>query len=230
MISLPLRFSQGHLFTVFDGQPWLIDTGGPQSFGNPTHLGIGGRTFQISPSYTGLTPEQLSGFVKEPCVGLLGMDILSQFHLTLDVPGQTMILTPAPPAPHGTRLTLRFFMGIPIVEAEIGGTRQSLFFDTGAQHSYWQNNGLIRFPPEGTVSDFYPGFGQFETALHWVPLHLAGKTRECLFGRLPELLGMTLQMAGVHGILGNEVCRDQKVTFRFPESCLSLGEAACIHG
>lgn len=223
MASFPLRLSQGHLFTVLDGQTWLVDTGGPQSFGNPGALVIGDRRFQISPSYANLTPKQLSGFVKEPCAGLLGMDILSQFHLTLDVPGQTMILSPAPAAPHGTRLTLRFFMGIPILEAEIGDSRQSLFFDTGAQHSYWQNNGLTRFPPEGTVSDFYPGFGQFETALHRVPLHLAGKTRECLFGRLPDLLGMTLKLAGVHGILGNEVCRKQKVTFRFPESCVDLG-------
>jgi len=223
MASFPLRLSQGHLFTVFDRQPWLIDTGGPQSFGSQGSLAIGERPFQISPSYTGLTPEQLSGFVKEPCAGLLGMDILSQFHLTLDVPGQTMLLSPAPPAPHGTRLPLRFFMGIPILEAEVGDSRQSLFFDMGAQHSYWQNNGLTRFPPEGTVSDFYPGSGQFETALHRVPLQLAVKTRECLFGRLPDLLGMTLKLAGVHGILGNEVCRKQRVTFRFPESCVDLG-------
>jgi hypothetical protein len=223
MVSLPLRLSQGHLFTVFGDEPWLVDTGGPQSFGNQGTLPIGDRTFQVSPSYGGLTPEQLSGFVGEPCSGLLGMDILSQFHLTLDVPGQTMLLAPTPPPAHGSRLPLRFFMGIPILDAAIADSTQSLFFDTGAQHSYWQNRGLTRFPPAGTVRDFYPGFGQFETPLHRLPLQLAGNRRECLFGRLPDLLGMTLKLASVHGILGNEVCRNQKVTFRFPESCVDIG-------
>ena len=222
MNPLPLRFSQGHLFTEHDRQPWLVDTGGPQSFGKPTSLIIGDRTFPVSPSYDGLTPEQLSVFVKEPCAGLLGMDILSNFHLILDVPGQIMILADAAPAPHGTRVPLRFFMGIPILEAEIDGSRQSLFFDTGAQHSYWQDSGLTRFPSAGTVADFYPGFGRFETPLHRTPLRLVGERREYLFGRLPDLLGMTLKMAGVHGILGNEVCLDQKVIFCFPESCIEL--------
>jgi len=90
-----------------------------------------------------------------------------------------------------------------------------MFFDTGAQISYFQDDSITDYPYAGPVEDFYPGLGQFVTETHIVDL----KIGECIFslrcGRLPDLLEMTLLMTGTQGILGNQFLHDRKVGY-FP--------------
>lgn len=90
-----------------------------------------------------------------------------------------------------------------------------MFFDTGAQVSYFQDDLLATFPPAGVVSDFYPGVGQFETDTFMVPFVLGEEAFSLRCGQLPDLLGMTLQMARVQGIVGNAILRDRMVGY-FP--------------
>jgi hypothetical protein len=70
-------------------------------------------------------------------------------------------------------------------------------------------------PQAGSLADFYPGFGPFETDTYDVPIALAGLQWRERCGRLPGLLGMTLMLGGVHGILGNALLRDRAVGY-FP--------------
>jgi hypothetical protein len=107
------------------------------------------------------------------------------------------------------------FMGIPIVTARIGGHDYRMFFDTGAQISYFQGDLRTEFPPAGRVTDFYPGVGQFQTDTNDVPVSLAGVAFTLRCGVLPGLLGMTLMMAGTKGIVGNAILRDRIVGY-FP--------------
>jgi hypothetical protein len=53
--------------------------------------------------------------------------------------------------------------------------------------------------------DFYPGFGEFETATHHVPVSLGSLSETLRCGCLPGLLGMSLMMADTQGILGNAI-------------------------
>ena len=46
------------------------------------------------------------------------------------------------------------------------GVERRMFFDTGAQISYLQDDVLDTFPSAGPVTDFYPGVGQFQTETH----------------------------------------------------------------
>jgi len=73
-------------------------------------------------------------------------------------------------------------------------------FDTGAQISYFQDDSLAAFPAAGSITDFYPDVGQFQTDIHQVEV-TPGETSFMLScGILPGLLGATLMMAGTQGI------------------------------
>lgn len=115
----------------------------------------------------------------------------------------------------GNTVSLEHFMGIPIAAAEIAGDQHRVFFDTGAQLSYLQSDSLGNFPEAGRAEDFYPGIGRFETETHMVEMRLGGQVFNLRCGRLPELLGATLMMAGTSGIVGNAVMMDS-VTGYFP--------------
>ena len=46
-----------------------------------------------------------------------------------------------------------------------------MFPDTGAQISYLQHEALSGFRPTGSLSGFYPGFGDFQTGTHRTDRH-----------------------------------------------------------
>jgi hypothetical protein len=111
------------------------------------------------------------------------------------------------------------FMGIPIVRADIRGIGYRMFLDTGAQISYFQHDSLASFPTAGLVTDFYPGFGQFQTETYHVDMTLGGVQVTLRCGVLPPLLGATLLMAQTEGIIGNQVFRGRRVGY-FPRRSL----------
>lgn len=215
MNTLPLHLRDGHLFVELAGQLWLIDTGAPTSFGAPGRISIAGEEFSFDSSCLGLTATTLTGFVGVPCVGLLGADVLGRFDLIFDVAKGSLAIT-TDELPHsGQTVDLSYFMGIPIVTAQIAGADYRMFFDTGAQISYFQGESLSDFPSAGRVMDFYPGFGQFQTDTHEVAVMLAGVALTLRCGTLPGMLGATLMMADTEGIVGNQILHNRIVGY-FP--------------
>ena len=217
MQTLPLIFTDGHLFVEAEESLWLYDTGAPTSFGDVETLAFAGEQFRPASGYMGLDASMLSGFVGVQCSGLLGADILGRFDHLLDVPSETLTASSDELSHPGTRVPLSEFMGIPIVTARIGGTSYRMFFDTGAQISYLQDDSLADFPSSGTVTDFFPGVGEFETDTHQVDVRMEDLQFTVRCGTLPGLLGLTLMMADTQGIIGNQVLADRLVGY-FPRS------------
>lgn len=215
MTTLPLIFDHGHLFLELDGNLWLFDTGAPTSFGAHGKVNIAGELFRFSSSYFGLTASTLSEYVGVECAGLLGADVLGNFDHMLDATGGKLTISKAELPLNGQRVRAEEFMGIPIVTVSIGGRDHRMFFDTGAQISYFQEDSLLEFPPAGSVTDFYPGAGQFQTDTHEVPVTLGNISFLLRCGRLPGLLGASLMMADTQGIIGNQVLADRVLGF-FP--------------
>lgn len=144
MTTLPLIFKDGHLFVELNGALWLYDSGAPTSFGAGASIGLAGEQFRVAKSYFGLTEATLSGFVGVQCAGLLGADVLGHFDHLLDAAGGTLTIS-ATELQHGGRaVRLSEFMGIPILTARIAGDEYRMFFDTGAQISYFQEASLSR--------------------------------------------------------------------------------------
>ena len=216
MNEYPLRFQDGHLFVEMAGELWFLDTGAPMSFGTMGVLEIAGMDFSLEANYLGLTAEALSGVVGTGCTGLLGADVLAHFDHILDAGQGTLTLsTEEDLAVEGARLPLTEFMGIPILTAQVRGRDHQMFFDTGAQISYLQDDSLTSYPSLGEVTDFYPGFGEFQTETFEVPIILHRVEFALRCGQLPSILGMTLIMAGTSGIVGNQVLADRIVGY-FP--------------
>lgn len=222
MTTLPLILNAGHLFVELEGNLWLVDTGAPTSFGVSQNLTIDGERFIPESSYFGLTAESLSGHVGVKCSGLLGADILGRFDHIFDTAKGTLLISSSELSHDGQNIPLDEFMGIPIITARVDASDYRMFFDSGAQISYFQNNSLSSFPSAGTFTDFYPGVGQFQTETHEVPVSLDGVSFVLRCGSLPGLLGATLMMADTQGIIGNSVLIDRVVGFFPRRGLLSL--------
>ncbi len=224
MATMPLHSRDGHLFVEVDGELWVLDTGAPSSFAARGTVTFAGETFDVGRSFLGLDAAALSDFVGVECAGLLGADVLGRFDFILDAPAGTLEASTSDLELSGVAIPLDEFMGIPIVSARVRGRDYRLFFDTGAQISYLQDDEMrSAFPAAGTITDFYPGMGRFETDTHMVDVVL-GELEVCLrCGALPGLLGMTLMMAGTQGIIGNEVLRERRAGYFPRKGMLVLG-------
>lgn len=214
MYELSLAFDKGHLFVKIDGSHWLLDTGAPTSFGS-REIAIADEDFAIPEDYMGLTAGELSGHVDHSVSGILGADILNNFDILIDIRNAKISFTREEISLGGETLEMADFMGIPIIEVEIGGVGRRMFFDTGAQVSYYQDESLCSYPAIGSISDFYPGFGEFQTDTYRVDARIGATRFELCCGSLPGMLGMTLSMAGVDGIIGNEIISDHVLGYFF---------------
>lgn len=215
MSMLPLQFRDGHLFVEVGGDLWLLDTGAPTSFGTSKSMVFADESFALESGYMSLTAASLSEFVGVRCAGLIGGDILGRFDHLFDIDRGELTVSKSELSHAGASVPTDEFMGIPIVTARIAGRDYRMFFDTGAQVSYWQDDSLGGFPPAGRVDDFYPGFGAFSSETYEVPISLGGLSFGLRCGTLPGLLGMTLIMGGTQGIVGNAILRGRVVGY-FP--------------
>ena len=213
--TFPLHFQAGHLFAEITGERWLFDTGAPISFGKAHELSLVGERFSLGQAYVGLDAETLSRLVAVNCAGLLGADILGRFDHRLDAADGLLTVSTTTLEHGGQHLELDDFMGIPIITVRIEHRDYRMFLDTGAQISYFQHASLAGFPPAGSLTDFYPGFGEFQTETHRVPASIGDGQFTLRCGSLPRLLGMTLGVANVDGIVGNEIFLDRSVGY-FP--------------
>lgn len=213
--TLPLEFRDGHIFVKLGSDLWLIDTGAPVSFGEKPILEIAGEHFSIGSSYFGLTAETLSQLVGITCIGLLGTDVLGCFDHIFDTSGGSLTVSTTELTHSGQIVCLDEFMGIPIFTARVGDRDCRMFFDTGAQTSFFQCDSITEYPSAGRVTDFYPGVGQFQIDTYKVPVSIGDVTFTLCCGTLPSLLGMTLMMASTEGIIGNAILSNRIIAY-FP--------------
>lgn len=215
MTTFPLIFRDGHLFTEIDGRLWLYDTGAPESFCETEELELDSLRFQLSEDSMGLTAAKLSQLTGVECSGLIGADILGSFDHLLNVPGGAVVMSTENLNLNGETISLEAFMEIPILTVRIANRDHRMFFDTGAQISYFQEDNISDFPTAETLTDFFPGFGQFRTNTYQVEVELGKNAFTLRCGTLPGLLGATLMLAGTTGIVGNPIVTNRVVGY-FP--------------
>lgn len=215
MTTIPLEFRNGHLFIDLSGRRWLLDTGAPESFGEGGGIEVAGKNLDLTTNHLGFDAKALSSCVGVACAGLIGADILGHFDHIIDVSGGKLTMSRGHLSHDGILVPLSQFMGIPILTVKLDAIEFRMFFDTGAQISYLQDDATSRYPHAGYVSDFFPGYGQFQTETREIPFQISNQSFLIRCGRLPTLLGMTLSMAKVQGILGNAILTDRVVGY-FP--------------
>jgi len=213
-VTHPLIFRNNHLYVQIDRELWVYDTGADSSFGiRPVSLL--GQAQEISTDYAGFTATAISGFLGETVAGIIGADLINPFDHMIDLRTNTLTVSNEQLACDGHVQSLDFFMGVPMLAAQVGGARCKLFFDTGAQISYYQGSPPTGSENVGPLDDFFPIVGNFTTETYRFPVVLHGFSPVVRCGQLPGLMGMSLGMAGVSGILGNELMRE-RITGYFP--------------
>ncbi len=215
MTTLPIVFRDGHLFVEIDGWLWLFDTGAPESFGESNEITLDAQCHRLSNGYMGQSASTLSQFIGVECRGLIGTDILGKFDHLLDASSGTVTISTGDLEHTGRTLPLSESMGIPILTARIASSDYRMFFDTGAQISYFQEDTITDFPSAAAFTDFYPGIGQFQTDTHQVQVGLGDCAFTLRCGTLPDLLGATLMIAGTSGIIGNQIMENRVIGY-FP--------------
>lgn len=213
MQRVPLLLSSGHLIATIDDDRWVLDTGSPASFGREETIELDSQHFKVASGHCGIEAESLSTLVGEPLAGLIGADILNHLDIEIDLRSSKLSISQQPIDLVGIEINLNEFMGVPIVQVQSDDGEHSMFFDTGAQISYFQNENIGRYKAAGEVRDFFPGMGEFYTETHIVEFRMHSMTFSLRCGRLPDLLGLTLGIAGVQGIVGNEICNHKIIGY-----------------
>jgi hypothetical protein len=214
--TYPLLFEKKHLFIMIHGNKWLIDTGSPVSFGEEDSLSICNEVFKIENTYGALNAEEISSHIGLIVRGLIGVDILNRFDTLFSINKYEVAFSKDRINLEGDILPIDSFMGIPTIKVNILDTEYTIFFDTGAQISYFQSPLLKNFPSNSTIKDFYPSIGEFETETYLLDIDIGLSKYKLVCGSLPTLLSETLMMASVQGIVSNELMLNKTIGY-FPK-------------
>jgi len=204
-----------HLFLIQNDQKWLIDTGSPASFGISETLNICNRTFNLANSYGTLNSQELTSHIGLDIVGLIGVDVLNEFDILFDMKKYDISFSEAELLLDGEHIPIDGFMEIPIILTSINRANRRMYFDTGAQISYFQDKSLKDFPSNGNITDFYHSIGNFETETYLLDISIGSNNHTVVCGSLPTQLTETLMMASVDGIISNEIM-DNCIVGYFP--------------
>ncbi len=210
-----LRLCNEHMFAFLGEDLFLLDTGSPTTFSSVRPLTIDGRRFPVDESFSGVRPQDVSDLVGLQVSGLLGVDVLNEFDIIMDIPGGTIAFSTQPLDFGGEVVDLKMVMNLPTVLVQVGETALSVLLDTGAQISYLEDELLANCEPAGCVGDFHPIVGRFTTRTYRADIHLGSRSMTVRCGGLsglPDLLLKNLLapvpgLAGVRGVLSNEPFR-----------------------
>lgn len=192
----------------------LIDTGSPASFHVESQIHIGDDTHIVPTSYIGTSTQYLSQ--KEGCeiVGLIGMDILSQYTVWINTPqfGNFILFSKGDTIPSTYPVESFTIMSIPGIYMEVNGQRAKLLFDTGAHISYISDSYFHNLPIARQSEDFSPLLNaEFNVDLYNLPTHFCDKMVNVEFGSMPlELTAMILQLH-VDGIVGYDLIQHFRI-------------------
>lgn len=222
MQSFSLEFNNGHLIIIYDDYRFIFDTGSPGSFGIIPVIKFDEKSFSLQPNFSGVTVQDLSNFLEIPVSGLIGADIINKFDILINLLSNMITFSSNPLETDGEIFEIENYLGIPVVKLNINNKPFRFFFDTGAKFSYFQEVKDENFPYFDTVQDFYPGLGYFETELYLTEIFLGDLRFYIKCGILPELLEMTLKMANIDGILGNEVMQNRIIGLFMRKNILTI--------
>jgi hypothetical protein len=173
--------------------------------GNAEILMFAGGRYPLQSTFLGKAADELPGPIGVCIDVLIGVDILNRYDMLIDPVRQVLVLSDEELDVEGEALPIEQTMGVPIVTADVGGTRIKMFFDTGAKVTYVNEETAKAHPQVGTAQDFYVTVGSFQTAIHRISLMLGSLIIDLECGTLPQGLQLSMAAAGAEGIVGNAI-------------------------
>lgn len=222
--TFDINLVDGHLLISDNGNTILVDTGSPLTVHQEDTLCFLGREFPVHTSIMGDGIGSLCRLSGIEFTTLLGMDILSQYRVVFDYENrQITFLTDEESGLEGTTLPLLNVMGgVKAVTMQINGQQLKVAIDTGAPLSYVDTMVTDGLEPVGEKEDFHPMAGRYTTPVFQLEAVLGGKRFTGSYGNLPAMMGMSLQLMGLDGVVGYDFFRSFKIQFDFRNSLLVI--------
>ena len=213
---------KGHLIASIEGRSVLIDTGVPISIGNEREWYFLHEVRSLSQDFMGVTIDYLNTMVGAGIDVLMGMDIMKNYHITVDLKAHRINFSTRTLFNSNDTIPMTQFMGVPSAFFTIAGNDYQMFVDSGAKLSYVDQKVASKFTPVGRENDFYPSLGEFETDVYEIPFQLGHSDFTLRCGVLPTLLETTMLLTGNAGIIGSEFFEHFVVDLAFPENAIYL--------
>jgi len=220
--KVPYTLVDGHIMFEVDGKKVLLDTGSPVSLGSCGTLEIDGSVYEVQDSCMTLPWNDLRMLIGIDVDALLGMDVISEFDLTLNPVDSQVTFDRENRLEDRESVQLRLFAEIPVLEVKIQGRPVKVFFDTGARLSYIDRTLTWAGECLGHEFDFHPSMGRFETQTFMTTVEIDGYEAELKTGVLPESLRRKLIVLGIKGILGTTLLEHYTITFSSRGRCIKL--------
>ena len=219
-----IEIVDNHIIAKMRDKRVLIDTGAPQSIADERPFLLLGDRYEFPQTYNGIGTRELSNFVGTEIHAMLGGDVLSEIYFVIDWQELKMQVSTDSIQFTGSTIPVRLIMNVPLIKLEINQNMVPVFLDTSAKLSYLNSMITNNHERTGVESDFYPGFGQFETSLYNVEVGLGDRRTNIRFGNLPQGLEGALNDAGANGILGNDIFEHFTIYFDMPNRRIVIEE------
>ena len=222
MTEYSIKNVKGHILIETDGGLVLVDTGSPFTFHEDGEMTVCGKKFDLLTSFPGIVDSRyISDKLGVTVKGLLGMDIISQHTMSIDLKNGILAFdcdtegwTPAP----SSRLC-----GLMTVTVNVAGKPARVFLDTGAPTSYISPAYINPdTEPLEYVKDFSPMSGDFETPIFELPCNFAGEDFTMRLGNLPDVLNFGVSSLGAQGAVGLELLK--RFRFLITPQCVFVKE------
>ena len=222
--TFDINLVDGHLLISDNGNTILVDTGSPVTVHQEDTLSFLGREF---PGHTSILGDRIDSLCKLSGIEfttLLGMDILSQYRVVFDYENRELtFLTDEEAGMEGTTVPLvNVLGGVKAVCMEINGQPLKMAIDTGAPLSYVDRMVTDDFESIGEKEDFHPMAGRYTTPIFKIEAEFCGKKFTGTYGNLPTMMGLSLKLGGLDGVVGYDFFKSFKVLFDFRNSVVVL--------
>jgi hypothetical protein len=217
----PMIVRKGHiLLRGGRGRLALLDTGSPMSIGRGDEYRVAGQVFNPSTAMQSVL-DAAGDHIGRKVDWLFGHDFFASNRVLIDWPSrQVRILGANEPTPRGFAIPIELVMGVPAVTGRSSHGTVRAIIDSGASLSYVPANVVQGLTPVGKRSDFYPGFGEFETDVFRVRTEIGGRFINISAGVLPPMLQMMFGLVlGADGwIVGSDFFRNRVTVIDYRNS------------
>jgi hypothetical protein len=202
------------------GRLAILDTGSPMSIGRGAEYRVAGQVFNPSTAMQSVL-DAAGDHIGRKVDWLFGHDFFASNRVLIDWPArQVRILGANEPTPRGFAIPIELVMGVPAVTGRSSHGTVRAIIDSGASLSYVPANVVQGLTPVGKRSDFYPGFGEFETDVFRVRTEIGGRFINISAGVLPPMLQMMFGLVlGAEGwIVGSDFFRNRVTVIDYRNS------------
>jgi hypothetical protein len=217
----PMIVRKGHiLLRGGRGRLALLDTGSPMSIGRGDEYRVAGQVFNPSTAMQSVL-DAAGSHIGRRVDWLFGHDFFATNRVLIDWPARHVrILNGNETMPRGFAIPVELVMGVPAVTGRSSRGRVRAVIDSGASLSYVPAEVVQGLTPVGKRSDFYPGFGEFETDVWRVRVEIGGRTITISAGILPPMLQMMfgLVLAANGWIVGSDFFRNRRMVIDYPNN------------